>query len=59
VVAVSGLGDKAAYVNNPGSEQLLGARVGNYLAKVTADSITPDVTEAQLHPLVAKAIAGL
>ena len=59
LVAVSGLGDKAAYVNNSGSEQLLGARVGNYLVDVTADSITPDVTEAQLHPLVAKAIAGL
>ncbi len=59
VVAVSGLGDKAAYVNNSGSEQLLGARVGNYLVDVTADSITPDVTEAQLHPLVATAITGL
>ena len=58
-VAVSGLGDKAAYINNSGSVQLLRALVGNYLVDVRAESITPDVTESQLHPLVAKAIAGL
>jgi hypothetical protein len=57
-VAVSGLGDKAAYINNSGSVQLLRALVGNYLVDVRAESITPDVTESQLHPLVAKAIAG-
>jgi hypothetical protein len=58
-VAVSGLGDKAAYLNDPGNEQVLRARLGNYLADLRATSITPDVTELQLHPLVAKAIAGL
>jgi hypothetical protein len=58
-VAVSGLGDMAAYINNSGSAQLINARVGNYLVNVTAHNITPDVTEAQLRPLVAKAIAGL
>jgi hypothetical protein len=58
-MAVSGLGDKASYTDNPGTTQLLGARVGNYLVNVTAYSLTPDVTEAQLFPLVANAIGGL
>ncbi len=58
-MAVSGLGDRAAYTDNPGTTQLLGARVGNYLVNVTAYSLTPDVTEAQLEPLVANAIGGL
>lgn len=58
-MAVSGLGDEAAYIDNPGSLQLLRARVGSYLLELRAQDITPDVTEAQLHPLVAKAIGAL
>jgi len=57
--AVSGLGDKAAYINNAGTDQRLAALAGSYLVVVWVYSITPDATEPQLHPLVAKAIAGL
>jgi hypothetical protein len=58
-VTVNDLGDRAAYINNPGSAQTLNARVGNYLVDVTAQNITADVAEGQLRPLVAKAIAAL
>ena len=57
-VAVSGLGDNAAYADD-GTNQTLGARAGNFMVNVTAYTITPAVTESQLRPLVAKAIAAL
>jgi hypothetical protein len=58
-MAVTGLGDRAEYINFSGTSQLLGARVGSYLVEVTAYLFTPDVTEAQLHPLVAKVVGQL
>jgi hypothetical protein len=58
-MAVSGLGDRAEYINFTGTDQLLGARTRSYLVDVTVYLFTPDVTEAQLQPLVAKAVNAL
>lgn len=58
-VAVDGLGDEAMYINNSGTDQRLAALIGSYVVIVWVYSITPDATESQLRPLVAKAIAAL
>ncbi len=57
-MAVSGLGDAAEYTDST-NFQILAARTGAYLIQVTVDFVTPDVTAAQLRPLVAKVLGEL
>jgi hypothetical protein len=57
--AVSGVGDKAVYVINPGLDQILNARKGSYVASVAASMFTPEVPEASLQPLVVEALGKL
>jgi|SRR5579871_2790039 len=57
-MAVSGLGDAAEYTDST-NFQILAARTGAYLLQVTVDFVTPDVTAAQLRPLVAKVLGEL
>ena len=59
MMVVSGLGDQALYGSNPGIDQLLVARTGSYTVEAFASGVSPDVAEAQLEPLVRKAISGL
>jgi len=56
---VSGVGDRAFYVDDSGTAQILQARTGSYLVNLAAVFFTSDVTEAQLQPLVQKVISGL
>ena len=58
-VEVSGVGDRAFYVDDSGRAQILQARTGSYLVNLAASLFTSDVTEAQLQPLVQKVIGGL
>jgi hypothetical protein len=56
---VSGVGDRAFYVDDSGTAQILQARTGRYLVNVAAAYFTSDVTEAQLKPLIQKVISRL
>jgi len=57
--AVSGLGDKAAYLVNTGLGQILNARKGSYLVSVSVSGFTPAVPETSLQPLVAEVLGKL
>jgi hypothetical protein len=58
--AVSGVGDKAVYLNNqPLNNQILNARKGSELVSVGANSYTPPVPESSLQPLVVEALGKL
>ena len=58
--AVSGVGDKAVYLNNqPLNDQILNARKGSELVSVGAYSYTPPVPESSLQPLVVEALGKL
>lgn len=57
--AVSGLGDKAVYLDNVGLDQILNARKGSELVSVAAAGFTPKVPEASLQPLAAEALGNL
>jgi len=59
VMAVDGVGEKAVYVNDAGRSQTLSARFGSFLASIAAYSITPDVPEVSLVPLMVKEIDGI
>jgi hypothetical protein len=60
VTPVSGLGDKAVYINNqPLNDQILNARKGNEVVSVAAYSYTPPVPESSLQPLVVEALGKL
>jgi hypothetical protein len=59
VTAVSGVGDKAVYIINPGLDQILNARKGSHLVSVAASGFTPEVPEASLQPLAVEALAKL
>ena len=58
-VEVSGVGERAFYVDDTGRVQILQARTGSYLVNLAAVLFTPDVTEAQLRPLVQRVISRL
>jgi hypothetical protein len=57
--AVSGLGDKAVYLNNIGLDQILNARQGNEVISVAAYNFPAEVPEASLQPLVVEALGKL
>jgi hypothetical protein len=57
--AVSGVGDKAAYLNNPGLDQILNARKGSDVVSLAASVFTAEVPEASLQPLVVEALGQL
>jgi hypothetical protein len=57
--AVSGLGDKAVYLNNIGLDQILNAKKGSEVVSVAAYGFTPEAPEASLQPLVVEALAKL
>ncbi len=58
--AVSGVGDKAVYLNNqPLNDQILNARKGSEVVSLGAYSYTPVVPESSLQPLVVEALGKL
>jgi hypothetical protein len=57
--AVSGVGDKAAYLVNQGLEQILNALKGSTVVSLAAYNFTPVVPEASLQPLVVEALSKL
>jgi hypothetical protein len=58
--AVSGVGDKAVYLNNqPLNDQILNARKGSEVVSVGAYSYMPAVPESSLRPLVVEALGKL
>ena len=58
--AVSGVGDKAVYLNNqPLNDQILNARKGSEVVSVAAYSYTPAVPESSLQPLVVEVLGKL
>jgi len=57
--AVSGVGDKAVYLNNIGLDQILNARQGNEVISVAAYNFPAEVPEASLQPLVVEALGKL
>jgi hypothetical protein len=58
--AVSGLGDKAVYLDNePLGDQILNAKKGGELVSLGAYSFTPVVPESSLQPLVVEALGKL
>jgi hypothetical protein len=58
--AVSGVGDKAVYLNNqPLNDQILNARKGSEVVSVAAYSYTPVVPESSLQPLVVEVLGKL
>jgi hypothetical protein len=57
--AVSGVGDKAVYLDTAGLSQVLNARKGSELVSLVAASFTPDVPEASLQPLVVEGLGNL
>jgi hypothetical protein len=57
--AVSGVGDKAVYLVNPGLDQVLNARKGSDLVSVAASGFTSEVPEAGLQPLVVEALGKI
>lgn len=60
VTPVSGVGDKAAYINNqPLNDQILNARKGSEVVSVAAYSYSSPVPESSLQPLVVEALAKL
>jgi hypothetical protein len=58
--AVSGVGDKAVYIDNqPLNDQILNARKGSEVVSVAASSYSSPVPESSLQPLVVEALAKL
>jgi hypothetical protein len=58
--AVSGVGDKAVYINNqPLNDQILNARKGSEVVSVAAYSYSSPVPESSLQPLVVEALGKL
>ena len=57
--AVSGVGDKAVYLDNAGLDQILNARQGSELVSVAAAGFTPEVPEGSLQPLAVEALGNL
>jgi hypothetical protein len=59
-MAVSGVGDKAVYLNNqPLNDQILNARKGSEVVSVAASGYTSAVPESSLQPLAVAALAKL
>ena len=57
--AVSGVGDKAVYLNNVGLDQIMNALKGSEVVSVAAYGFAADVPEASLQPLVVEALDKL
>jgi len=58
--AVSGVGDKAVYINNqPLNDQILNARKGSHVVSMAAYSYSSPVPESSLQPLVVEALGKL
>lgn len=59
-MAVSGVGDKAVYLNNIQlGDQILNAKKGSEVVSLAAYSYTPAVPETSLQPLVVEALGKL